>query len=67
MSRNCTLALISTLVFLLTFLFTKPSGYQFGSALVLALCTFWFGAEIERATGPGSARDESRKFRREKW
>jgi len=67
MSRGCTLALISTLVFLLAFIFTKPSGYQFGSALVLALCTFWFGAEIERVTGPCGPKADDRKFRREKW
>lgn len=67
MSRGCTLALISTLVFLLAFIFTKPDGFQFGAALVLALCGFWFGAEVERATGPCGPKADDRKFRREKW
>lgn len=68
MSLGCVVAGVSTLVFLLAFIFTKPDGYQFGAALVLALCGFCFGAEVERATGPGSDRSESRKFRgRDKW
>ncbi len=67
MSRGCVIAGISAVVFTMVFLASRPNGFQFGAALVLALCAFWFGAEIERATGPCGDRAESRKFRREKW
>lgn len=67
MSRTTVIAGISTIVFVLVFLASRPNGFQFGSALVLALCGFVFGAEVERATGVGSCARKNREFRREKW
>lgn len=67
MSRACVIAGISTIVFVLVFLASRPNGFQFGSALVLAFCGFVFGAEVERATGPCGPKADDRKFRREKW
>lgn len=67
MSRTTVIAGISTIVFVLVFLASRPNGFQFGSALVLALCGFVFGAEVERATGPCGPKADDRKFRREKW
>lgn len=67
MSRGCVIAGIAAIMFTMVFLASRPNGFQFGSALVLALCGFVFGAEVERAAGPGSHRENDRRFRREKW
>jgi hypothetical protein len=67
MSRGCVIAGLAAIMFTMVFLASRPNGFQFGSALVLALCGFVFGAEVERVTGPCGPKAHDRKFRREKW